>query len=1474
MSLRYTIRLIFLLLVALLSGLPATRSQDLPSLNGREPESLRPEELFVLSSVPLLELPDTYKGSDAPLLPGSIDNSTQPYFRPITSQSGFECGQSAGVAFNFTYEMDRIRNVPANVPAYQYPTHFVWDFLNNGDNYVGASFFDSWEIVRACGTMNVTDYGGQLNTGGYKRWISGYDMYYNGMHNRLTSVKAIRCDTPEGLQTLKYWLYDHLEGSPVGGVANFYAQYYGSVATTLPPGTPEAGQYVQTSFGGSPSHAWTVVGFNDSIRFDYNNDGQYTNNLDINSDGLVDMHDWEIGGLRFASGYAGPGWCNGGFCYLMYKTLADNAGYGGIWNHTVYVLDVKQTCNPQLTMKVSLKHVNRNRVRVTVGISTDPSAQYPSAVFSYPIFSNQGGPYYMQGGTTEADKTIEFGLDLAPALSMITSGQPVKYFLQVQETDPGNLADGSIISAALVDYTGSNPVTIDFPSTNVPLVNNDITRISLVHSTGFSKPLITSMALPMANLYQPYSTQLTAIGGAVPYQWDVQLDYPESTNAAAMPNPSAQQLTLTNNNNGYAVKTLDFNLPFFKKNVNKVYVYADGYILFDDQPYTYPYLFDKQLLFRQSAIISPFMADLILYNSYADGVWYEGDASSATFRWKASITGMPGISSVNFAVKLYADGTIEFYYGNMNYPAGLAWTGGISGGDNKNYQYSMYSGIGSITTNTLDKFSSCQYPVEMTVSENGIFQGTPQSAYQSVPIKFIVTDNNGISSTKTLNFSCNGLQLDYSVNSGGDSLIENGEHVSITLQMTNIGSQPVQNTNAWISLNDPYITPDDTSEYLGTIGAGQTVTVPDAFSFFISPNIPDNHQFMLTFHVSSSSQSFDKQVGMIAFAPEIVMGEVEIPDGDNGRLDPGETTDIRILAENKGRAKVQGMNVLLSAVDTLITVNTAAGQIPLLSPDSSRWLTFNVTASPQAAFEHLYLMNAATSASGNFEQDDSIWIYSGEVVDDFETGTFNKFGWNVAFVPWVMDTLGPFEGTFSAKSGWIYDNMETGLYLTVNVLENGSISFYRKTACQDDPQGINTDFLAFYIDDTEYGRWDGLTPWGQASYPVDKGNHTFRWVYKKDASTGSYSDCAWIDFVTFPPFAGAMPGVSAGPAFLEKTLDPGQASSDGMQVENAGGGLLHYTVMAYDTSAGKAPVTDNLQGAVLTCNMPFFNPGQPFSWTFTVMNTSPDNEGIREIRMDVPQGVIVESSTNFSGGSLGELVSDGVTGNGATLTWEGENNGQGVIRPGESAVAVINGTAEQAQNFDCFIVYSVRGDSSGADPHASGGDVRIANAGLNGGWLSFSPVTGALLPGETAGVEATFNSTGLPPGDYYSDILVRDLFNNMVVIPAHLHVNQPIGIPSPGAAGRTVLLESYPNPFSSSTEIRYILEQDQEPTFEIFTVTGWKVCTLFPGTQAAGAHSIRWNGTDDHGDALPAGLYECRMRSGQYQGNHKLIIIR
>jgi hypothetical protein len=69
-----------------------------------------------LCGLPELPVPDFYKGSKAPLLPYKLDDSTQAYFRPAYNQAGYSCGLAALVGYNFTYEINRVRELPGNVP--------------------------------------------------------------------------------------------------------------------------------------------------------------------------------------------------------------------------------------------------------------------------------------------------------------------------------------------------------------------------------------------------------------------------------------------------------------------------------------------------------------------------------------------------------------------------------------------------------------------------------------------------------------------------------------------------------------------------------------------------------------------------------------------------------------------------------------------------------------------------------------------------------------------------------------------------------------------------------------------------------------------------------------------------------------------------------------------------------------------------------------------------------------------------------------------------------------------------------------------------------------------------------------------------------------------------------------------------------------------------------------------------------------
>jgi len=76
-------------------------------------------------------------------LPLQVDNTINPWFRPVFSQSGGSCAQASGIGYHFTYEIDYERNLNAGIPENQYPTHYTWDFLNGGVGN-GSWYFDGW----------------------------------------------------------------------------------------------------------------------------------------------------------------------------------------------------------------------------------------------------------------------------------------------------------------------------------------------------------------------------------------------------------------------------------------------------------------------------------------------------------------------------------------------------------------------------------------------------------------------------------------------------------------------------------------------------------------------------------------------------------------------------------------------------------------------------------------------------------------------------------------------------------------------------------------------------------------------------------------------------------------------------------------------------------------------------------------------------------------------------------------------------------------------------------------------------------------------------------------------------------------------------------------------------------------------------------------------------------------------------------
>ncbi|MFZ4619586.1 MAG: putative Ig domain-containing protein [Bacteroidota bacterium] len=79
----------------------------------------------------------------------------------------------------------------------------------------------------------------------------------------------------------------------------------------------------------------------------------------------------------------------------------------------------------------------------------------------------------------------------------------------------------------------------------------------------------------------------------------------------------------------------------------------------------------------------------------------------------------------------------------------------------------------------------------------------------------------------------------------------------------------------------------------------------------------------------------------------------------------------------------------------------------------------------------------------------------------------------------------------------------------------------------------------------------------------------------------------------------------------------------------------------------------------------------------------------------------------------------------------------------------------------------------------------------------------------------------------------------------------------PAASLPTVyaLEQNFPNPFNPSTTINYQLPNESRVSITVFNMLGQQVKQMVDADQAAGYHSIVWNGMDNNGSPVSSGVY-------------------
>lgn len=96
----------------------------------------------------------------------------------------------------------------------------------------------------------------------------------------------------------------------------------------------------------------------------------------------------------------------------------------------------------------------------------------------------------------------------------------------------------------------------------------------------------------------------------------------------------------------------------------------------------------------------------------------------------------------------------------------------------------------------------------------------------------------------------------------------------------------------------------------------------------------------------------------------------------------------------------------------------------------------------------------------------------------------------------------------------------------------------------------------------------------------------------------------------------------------------------------------------------------------------------------------------------------------------------------------------------------------------------------------------------------------------------------------------------------------------PGPAGPRGLTCILPNPFNPSVRIRFDLPRAAGASLVVYDVSGRLVRVLVDGALEAGPHETEWDGRNDRGESLAAGVYFCRLMAGQVRDSRKMILLR
>jgi len=595
-----------------------------------------------------------------------------------------------------------------------------------------------------------------------------------------------------------------------------------------------------------------------------------------------------------------------------------------------------------------------------------------------------------------------------------------------------------------------------------------------------------------------------------------------------------------------------------------------------------------------------------------------------------------------------------------------------------------------------------------------------------------------------------------------------GENISLNMTVKNLGSAAATGVTATLISTDPYITITDNSASYGTINAGTSFLVNSAFALTVGAAIPDQH--VVNFELSISGGTDDTWISYfnitlnapsLTYGSNLVINDAIGGDG-NGRLDPGETATVTAVVSNTGHSQSPSATATLTSVSPFITIISGNDVLGTIAASGSANADFSISCLSSTPIGQSVDLALNVDAS-NYGFSHTYYTSVGLVLEDWELGNFSRFPWTFGGnANWTITNTGQYEGLYAAKSGTITHSQTSELSVIQQINTSGYVSFFRKVSSES-----GYDYLRFYIDGVQKDQWAGEVAWGQVTYAVTSGVHTFKWTYYKDGSVSSGSDCAWIDYIVF----SIAPEIAINPASFQISLAPDEIINTPLTINNTGNFDLFWSAFtqvnskedgseAYCTASGTcdeyiSSVVFNTINNSSACSQ--YADYTAISTTVTVGET---------YNITVTNGVVY--STDDLGVWIDWNQNQVFTDAGENVVCVYSNGGQGTY-----AITIPETAASGATRMRIRLKYSGDdcGSSCGTTTYGEVEDYTVI-VEVSNKWLTIAPTSGTVTPSNSQNPTVTFDATGLLAGTYTGQITVNsnDSDEGQILIPCTMIV--------------------------------------------------------------------------------------------------------